>query len=428
MQTVMTGSVLSELFPQIFANLGTFSVTLVAMFLVDYRYALLIIPVLPIYAILMRYYSKKETKVADFKRKGLDDINNQVSEVYDDYEHYKGNAYYSWVEKGVMEKSKNYTKGKFLFDKALIEEFTSTVVTLEAFSIITLAFGAFLVFKGMSTVGTMMAFLRYSRGIVSNFRFFVRFSAYFSSMTVHFERIEKFMSLPEEKEGSKFPASIGYLSGKLKYSIGDREILKDAVFKFEKGKIYGLWGDSGSGKSTLLRILTLLYGDYNGYYLIGDVEGKEISLYRYRRKLGYINQDVRIFNGTVLESIKLDTSIDDQLVKEICGKLGIDQMIENLPNGYHTMLGKSGVELSGGQKQMILLARVIAKDPEVLLLDEATAAIDEKAERKIMEMLQKIKKDRIIVVVSHRRSTLQMCDEIVYMKNGILETKNAVDS
>ena len=77
---------------------------------------------------------------------------------------------------------------------------------------------------------------------------------------------------------------------------------------------------------------------------------------------------------------------------------------------------------------MILLARVIAKDPEVLLLDEATAAIDEKAERKIMEMLQKIKKDRIIVVVSHRRSTLQMCDEIVYMKNGILETKNAVDS
>ncbi|MGX5689289.1 peptidase domain-containing ABC transporter [Arcticibacter tournemirensis] len=190
-----------------------------------------------------------------------------------------------------------------------------------------------------------------------------------------------------------------------------------------EGKVTAIVGDSGSGKSTLLKLLLRLYRPSYGEILIGNMNLNNISLKQWRDKVGVVMQDGKIFSDSILNNIVLDDEkIDYERLRHAVETANIAIEIEQLPLGYQTMMGERGRGLSGGQKQRVLIARALYKKPDFLFFDEATNSLDTINEQKIMASLENVFKDKTVIVVAHRLSTIRKADQIVVMrKGGIVE-------
>lgn len=196
-------------------------------------------------------------------------------------------------------------------------------------------------------------------------------------------------------------------------------VLKGIQLFIPEKKVTAIVGDSGSGKSTLLKLLLRLYKPSHGEILIGSMNVNNISLKQWRAKCGAVMQDGKIFNDTILNNIILDDEkIDYEKLKKALDTANIAAEIERLPLGYQTIMGEQGRGLSGGQKQRILIARALYKDPDYLFFDEATNALDTVNEQKIVAALDNIFKDKTVIVVAHRLSTIRKADQIVVMQDG----------
>lgn len=203
-------------------------------------------------------------------------------------------------------------------------------------------------------------------------------------------------------------------------------VLKNISLIIPEGKITAIVGDSGCGKSTLLKLLLRLYNPSYGEICIGNTNIKNISLRQWREKCGCVMQEGKLFNDTILNNIVLnDEKIDYKALQQAAEIANIAQEIEEMPQGYKTMIGEMGRGLSGGQRQRLLIARALYKDPDYLFLDEATNALDTINEQKIVKALNNIFKNRTVIVVAHRLSTIRRADQIVVLKKGnIMEIGN----
>ncbi len=202
-------------------------------------------------------------------------------------------------------------------------------------------------------------------------------------------------------------------------------VLDDVSFSIPPGKITAIVGASGSGKTTLLKLLMKFYEPKKGNIFLGSTHFKSLHHGHWRDKCGVVMQDGRLFNTTIAENIAAGLAVDmNNIIK--AGKIAnIDDFITTLPNGYLTEIGNDGTQVSMGQRQRILLARAVYKNPSYLLLDEATSSLDANNERKIMDNLNTFFEGRTVVVIAHRLSTVQHADQIIVMENGkIIETGN----
>jgi len=202
-------------------------------------------------------------------------------------------------------------------------------------------------------------------------------------------------------------------------------VLDDVSFTIPSGKITAIVGASGSGKTTLLKLLMKFYEPKKGNIFLGSTHFKNLHHGHWRDKCGVVMQDGRLFNTTIAENIAAGLSVDmNNIIK--AGKIAnIDDFITTLPNGYLTEIGNDGTQVSMGQRQRILLARAVYKNPSYLLLDEATSSLDANNERKIMDNLNTFFEGRTVVVIAHRLSTVQHAHQIIVMENGqIMETGN----
>lgn len=202
-------------------------------------------------------------------------------------------------------------------------------------------------------------------------------------------------------------------------------VLKDISFQIPAGKITAIVGASGSGKTTLLKLLMKFYEPQKGNIYLGGTHFKSLHHGYWRDKCGVVMQDGRLFNGTIADNIAAGLPLS---MSEIinAGKIAnIDDFITTLPQAYLSEIGKDGTQVSMGQRQRILLARAVYKNPAWLLLDEATSSLDANNERKIMENLNEFFKGRTVMIIAHRLSTVQHADQIIVMENGrIMETGN----
>ncbi len=239
------------------------------------------------------------------------------------------------------------------------------------------------------------------------------------------ERIKSILDLPNEyqiKDGEKIISSITEISFNnvnFSYPKTNKEVLKNISLTFKKGKKYAIVGKTGSGKSTLINLIPRFYDPTSGTITVNGTDLKELKLKPYRKLIGLVSQDIVIFNGTILENIaisKPDAPLEE--IVEAAKIANIHNFIESLPNKYHTVLGEEGISLSGGQKQRIAIARAILKNPDVLILDEATSALDSETEKAIQKAIDEKFKEKIIIAVAHRLSTVLDSDAIIFMKNG----------
>ena len=200
--------------------------------------------------------------------------------------------------------------------------------------------------------------------------------------------------------------------------IEGKKVLDNINLEIKKGESVGFIGSSGSGKSTLIDILSGLYKPKSGKVLVDGVELNEKNVKSWRKKIGYIPQNIYLVEGSVAENVAFGEKIDEKKVKEALKKANILEFLETHHKGIYTEVGDNGIKLSGGQKQRIAIARALYNDPEILVLDEATSALDNATEAKIMEEIYKVGENKTLLIIAHRLSTLDNCDKIVKLENG----------
>ena len=203
------------------------------------------------------------------------------------------------------------------------------------------------------------------------------------------------------------------------YYLDDVPLIKDLSFHVPSGKMYAIVGPSGSGKSTVVNLLPRLYDVKSGSVRINDIDVRDIDLTYLRQNIGMVTQEAYMFNGTIRENLlfaKKDATQEE--LEEACKIANIHDFIVSQPDGYDTQVGNRGLKLSGGEKQRLSIARVILKDPKILILDEATSALDSISESSIQKALDVLMQGRTSIVIAHRLSTIFMADKILVISGG----------
>lgn len=242
-----------------------------------------------------------------------------------------------------------------------------------------------------------------------------------------FEKYELIESQNKQKNIlNNFVENIDIENLSFSYPNSQHDVLKNINLRISKSECIGLIGGSGSGKSTLIDIILGLYSPKQGNVLIN--KKANVSLYEnYPDKIGYVPQDIYLTDDSIRNNIALGVNknlIDDKKIFEIIKLLKLDQLILESEKGIDTIVGNRGIKLSGGQRQRIGIARAIYKDPQILILDEATNALDYESERDILNSLMYNKQDKIIIIINHRVNMLKNCDQILVLKNGIIVESN----
>jgi subfamily B ATP-binding cassette protein MsbA len=204
-----------------------------------------------------------------------------------------------------------------------------------------------------------------------------------------------------------------------RYNSGERPALEDVSVRLPAGKTIALVGHSGAGKTTLVNLVARLYSVESGDLTADGVPLRELDLASWRKRMAFVSQESYLFNASVRDNIaygNLDAS--DEEVVEAAKDAEADDFICELPEGYETLLGERGVRLSGGQRQRIALARAVIRKPDILILDEATNALDNISEQAIQEALQRIRVGRTVVIIAHRLTTITNADLIVMLDKG----------
>ncbi|MBQ4609440.1 MAG: ABC transporter ATP-binding protein, partial [Clostridia bacterium] len=199
------------------------------------------------------------------------------------------------------------------------------------------------------------------------------------------------------------------------------EILHDISFTVRSGEMAAIVGPSGSGKSTIINFIPRLWDVDGGRVTIGGVDVRRFDLTYLRSQIGMVSQDTYLFNGTIRDNLlyaKADAT-DEELV-EACKAASIHDFIIAQPDGYHTQVGNRGLKLSGGEKQRLSIARVILKNPKILILDEATSALDSISESAIQDALEVLMQGRTSIVIAHRLSTIMAADQILALSDGVI--------
>jgi len=284
-----------------------------------------------------------------------------------------------------------------------------------------------MVVEGRLTFGAMLA-VQYIIGQLSGpIHDLIGFVQSVQDAKISMERLNEIHTMDdEEPAGNSFirrlPDNRSIFLDRLSFTYpgaGNDPVLKDISLNMEAGKVTAVVGVSGSGKTTLLKLLLKIYDQFQGEVRIGDSNFRTISPSFWRRQCGAVLQDGYIFNDTISRNIAVgDEGIDHEKIINSCRAANILSYIESLPNGFNTKLGAEGIGVSQGQRQRLLIARAVYKDPDYFFFDEATNALDANNENEIVKNLRQIFKGRTVVIVAHRLSTVKEADKIIVLHEG----------
>ena len=256
---------------------------------------------------------------------------------------------------------------------------------------------------------------------------FIRSLALFTRIFEYYDRKCDIINPEHPKKPPLDNCTIEFKDVHFTYGRG-LEILKGINFTVPSGKMYAIVGASGAGKSTVIGMIPRLYDTVSGTVSIAGTNVRDFDLAYLRSNIGVVTQDTYLFNGTIRENLLYakDDATQEEL-ENACKIANIHDFIAGLPNGYDTLVGNRGLKLSGGEKQRISIARVVLKDPKILILDEATSSLDSISESLIQTALDKLMVGRTCLVIAHRLSTVLAADSIMVLENGIIKETGTHD-
>ncbi len=326
---------------------------------------------------------------------------------------------------------KNAVNGTIFYDSS-ISAFIEWVSLAAVAMVISL--GGYMVTAGAMGLGTLTTFILYSQRLFEPLR---QLAERFTQIQGGLTAVERISELLEKKieiydqvdqkvENKKLINSNKTVFGEVLFENvsffyrEDEPIINDLSFKIKAGEHVALVGPTGSGKTTLIRLLCRLYEPQKGKIYIDGQNIRNISIQSLRKQLGVVLQDTFLFSGNVSDNLRLDSSIDNQRLKDICSELGLDNLLRKLPNGLETYIRERGGNLSSGERQLLSIARVAIRDPKVLIMDEATAFMDPSTEATLQRDLDRLLEKRTALVIAHRLATIESSDRILVMRKGRL--------
>lgn len=278
--------------------------------------------------------------------------------------------------------------------------------------------GGLLIMDGKITVGVLLAFIQYYNQLASSFQLVVNTDADLKINSVHYDKV--FEVIDSTTANEKLPdceaENVDFVVNNISFSYDkeDSDIFRDFSLTIKQGERVGIVGESGSGKSTLLNLLVGILEPNEGDIYFGEKNLKEYNLDFVQKRVGFVLQDNMIFNTSIRENLLyVKPEATDEEIYDVCKRAHLLELIEKMPDGLESIVGERGNQLSGGEKQRLVLARAFLRDVDVFVFDEATSALDQKTENLIQEAISEISKEKTIIVVSHRASSLNVCDRFI---------------
>lgn len=424
-QNVISGTLTSTI-----SNIAVLATSVIAMYRVNWVLATVGIIIVPLFALPTKRVGKRRWALTLARQEKADEINQilnetlsvsgqQLVKLFNGEE--KENAKYNAANEDMFRLSiKESMAGRWF--RMAMNTFTSLGPMLIYFAggILMLRMGYVTLTVGDITV--MVALLSRMYRPVNNLLGiqvdFIRTMALFQRIFEYFDMPVEVDNAPDAIIPQGFTGDIKFENVDFHYNEGS-PILKDVSFTVPKGRTVAIVGPSGSGKSTVTSLITRLYDVTGGKILLGghDVRGLDLSFLR--QNVGMVTQDSYLFNGTIKENLLYANENATQAeIEAACKEANIHSYIATLPNGYDTVVGNRGIKLSGGERQRLSIARVILKNPKILILDEATSALDSISESLIQQAIEPLLKGRTSIVIAHRLSTIISADEIIALENG----------
>lgn len=411
---------------QFASGVSTILITLVVMFLINWKISLIVVVFTPVSIAVASFIAKgayksfakqseirsKQTSfsaesvsnfrecrlynISDVRIKGFDEINEQYKET---------------ATKATFLSSISNPSSRFI--NALI--YAGVVLT-----------GCFAGIGGTITIGALTSLLAYSNQFMKPFNdlsaVYTELSDCFACLSRIFEYLDR-PEIPAEKVPEELPDKnvrfdIEFKNTTFSYVPG-KPVLKDISFKVGKGESFAIAGPTGCGKTTLINLLMRYYEPDSGDILINGRSIKDIPRSELRHYIGFVTQDTWLSDDTVMENIRFSgPHITDEQVFEACRKSGCDSFIRKLPKRYNEMIDNSRDDISEGQKQLLTIARAMASDPSIMILDEATSSVDVVTEDRIQKAVRELLNGRTSIIIAHRLSQITSCDKIVVIDNG----------
>ncbi|WP_400071536.1 peptidase domain-containing ABC transporter [Zobellia russellii] len=411
----------------LFVNIFIVIFSFALMYSYYWKLALIITLIIPLYLgiyFLMDYLNKKiERKLmenaADLESQLVESL-NAVKTIkqfgVEDFANFKTEIRFTKLLKSI------YSSGMNTIFSGNSTEFLSRL-----FTIVLLWSGSYFVIDQEITPGELLSFYALIGYFTGPFTSIVGMNKTIQNAMIASDRLFEIMDLEREAVENKMDITaddIGDIALRnIDFSYGTRvDVFENFSMTFKKGKVSAIVGESGSGKTTLISLLQNLYPIKGGKITMGEYDIAQITPKSLRDLVAVVPQKVDLFSGNVIDNIALgDYEPDIKKVISISQKLGITEFIQTLPNGFETHLGENGAMLSGGQRQRIAIARALYKEPEVLVLDEATASLDTISEQMVQGTLRALKNQgKTLIIIAHRLSTVAFADEIFVLEKGKL--------
>lgn len=385
----------------------------------------LLIPTIIIYGITFLIISKQMSnlyKYDDMNVKLKKKYNDEVSKMVGGFNEVRINGteiFHKRNIRGIRSNINKVVKCKTDCD-ANMDGSISTIYTL--LTIITFGYCACMITRNSMSITVAVSLIYYSWRLIDPVCDLSMVFIDNSESLANYKRYYDFMHIRRDitsgdEEIPVFEDSIEFHDVCFNYKDSE-EVLTNVNLKIKKGEHIGICGESGSGKSSFLKLIPRLYDPSTGYISIDGIDIRDLDLSSLRSRMGIVSQDTYIFNDTILNNITygIDMWTMNDVVQS-CIKAHIYDFISDLSEGFYTKVGENGLKLSGGQKQRIALARIFLRNPDIIILDEATASLDNESEKIIQDSLN-IFKDKTIITVAHRLSTIKNSDRIIVISKG----------
>ena len=410
---------------QVISSVATIIGILIMMLSIDWIMTLVALLTLPLSIVIIAFIMKKSQGYFKSQQDYLADVNGEVEEMFSNQSVIRVfNAENKMISKFEYDNNKLADVAwKSNFASGLMHPIMNFVGNLGYVVIAIL--GSYFAIIGRITVGNIQSFIQYTKNFTNPIAQIAQISNMLQSMVAASERVFEFLDGEEEKEKNKkfiptnkIEGSVEFKNVKFGYNQ-DKIIINDFSAKVKPGQKIAIVGPTGAGKTTIVKLLMRFYDLNSGEIL---VDGHNINDYRkedIRGLFGMVLQDTWLFNGTIMENIRYGRleATDDEVI-EACKMAHVHHFIQTLPDGYNMMLNEETTNISGGQKQLLTIARAILADPKILILDEATSSVDTRTEILIQKAMDKLMEGRTSFIIAHRLSTIKNADLILVMDSG----------
>jgi ATP-binding cassette subfamily B multidrug efflux pump len=410
----------------IFGDIFTLIGIAIVMLFLDWRLALVVLAAMPVIIVVTAYFRRMMRDAFRAFRIRLARVNAYLNEsltgisVIQLFNRERASfRRFDGLNQDVLEASLGQVRAISLFFPMVGFIGTATVAAL-------LLVGGNAIIGGTLTFGTLFAFWQYTERFFMPIRDLSEKYSIMQAAMASSERIFRLLDTTADIVDDPRPTSLPHVRGEIRfdnvsfaYNEGDW-VLRDVDFTIGAGESVAIVGATGAGKTSIISLISRFYDVQRGAIRLDGVDIRQLSQLELRRHVGVVLQDPFIFAGTIASNIRLNnTSIDDTRVRAAARFVNADKFIERLPSGYETVVTERGSTLSVGQRQLLAFARVIAFNPEVLLvLDEATSSVDTETEHLIQDALAKLMRGRTSIVIAHRLSTIQNVDRIIVLHKG----------